>query len=131
MTRNAQGQVTLHMPVGAGPGEDSKFVFGTMFLTRLSGSLAAPLWAVDIFDEQISHAERIMSCLLADSRDGFPIPCYPNAIQRAHDASKLTDIDAEIINRAIMESIHDLVGQEHRTVIDRINLAGNLTGRRY
>ena len=131
MTRDEKGRISIHMPVGAGPGEDSKFVFGSMYLARLSDSLAMPLWAVDIFDEQLQHAERIMSCLLADSRDGFPIPCYPNAIQRAHDAAKLTDLDAEIINRAIMEAIHELVGPEHRTIIDRINLSGDLTGRRY
>jgi len=131
MTRDAQGQITFQMPAGSGPSEDSKFVFGTMFLTRLSDSLARQLWAVDIFDDQVSHTERIMACLLADARDGFPIPCYPNAIQRAHDAAKLTDLDAEMINRAIMDSIRELVGAEHQTVIDRINLTGDLTGRRY
>lgn len=131
MMRDAQGRITFSMPAGGGIKEDSKFVFGTMFLARLSDSLAQPLWAVDIFDDQVSQADRIMACLWADARDGFPIPCYPNAIQRAHDAAMLTDLDVEIINRGIMEAIRDLVGPQNATIIDRINLAGDLTGRRY
>jgi len=131
MSRDTTGRLTFHMPNGGSASEDSKFVFGSMFLARLSASVAAPLWAVDIFDDQLQAADRVMACLLGDARDGFPIPCYPNAIQRAHDAAKLTDLDVEILNAMTMNSIRNLVGTKHDTVIDRIQLSGDLTGRRY
>lgn len=132
MTRNLQtGQVTFHLPQGASANEDSKFVFGSLFFARFSSQKHMPTWAIDIFDDQINQADRIMAHLLADSTDGFPIPCYPNAIQRAHDAAKLTDIDAMILDDVIMEGIRDMLGPEHNTTLDRIKLSGDLTGRRY
>ncbi|MBS0606788.1 MAG: hypothetical protein JSR57_07555 [Verrucomicrobia bacterium] len=109
--------------------EDSKFVFGTMHFVRLAPEHSMPIWVVDIFDDQISHADRIIGHLYGDSVDSFPVPSYPMALQRAHEAAKLTDFDSEIINRAIMQSIRSLVGNNN--IVDRLELAGDLAARRY
>lgn len=120
------GRLILNKP---NDGEDSRFVFGSMFMARLSPDSAMPIWAIDIFDDQIDEADRIIGRLYADSLDGFPIPCYPQSIQRAHDASKITDFDSDILNRAVMNGIRSLVKQDD--IVDRLKLAGDLTGRRY
>ena len=64
-------------------GEDSKFVFGSLFLTRFGQAVPDALWAIDIFDDQSHEADRIMGHLFGDSADGFPVPCYPLSLQRA------------------------------------------------
>lgn len=131
MQRRSDGVLALSFPSGLGPREDSKYVFGSMFMARLSEANNMPIWAVDIFDDQIGQADRIIGHLFADSIDGFPIPAYPNAIQRAHDAAKLTDLDAYILNEAIMKGIRNIVGDDNEIILDRIKLAGDVTGRRY
>lgn len=116
-------------PDAEGGTEDSKFVFGTMFLTRLAPELALPTWAVDVFDDQAHEADRILGHLYMDSMNGFPVPSYPQSIQRAHEAAKLTDFDAMALNEIIMTGIRRMVGNE--TIIDRLQLAGDMASRRY
>ncbi len=132
MTRDPQtNQPVFHLPRGANANEDSKFVFGSLFFARFGPQTHMPTWAIDIFDEQVSQSDKIMAHLMADATDGFPIPCYPNAIQRAHDAAKLTDIDAMLVDDAIMSGIRSMLGPQNEPKLDRIKLSGDLTGRRY
>lgn len=109
--------------------EDSKFVFGSMFLARFAPELAMPTWAIDIFDDQVGDVDRIIGHLFMDAINGFPVPCYPLSLQRAHDAAKLTNFDTAILDKAIMDGIRRLVKDE--TIIDRLQLSGDLAGRRY
>lgn len=116
-------------PDAEGKGEDSKFVFGTMFLVRLAEEAAMPTWAVDIFDDQAYEADKIIGHLLMDATNGFPVPAYPQSIQRAHESAKLTDFDAVSLNQIIMDGIRHMVGND--VIIDRLELAGDLASRRY
>jgi hypothetical protein len=125
-SRDASGKLAVNLP---DDGEDSKFVFGSMHVCRLGDELVMPSWAIDIFDDQVGDADRIMGRLYADALEGFPIPCYPQSIQRAHEAAKLTDFDADILNRAVMDGIRTLVRKDD--IIDRFKLQGDITGRRY
>lgn len=109
--------------------EDSKYVFGSLFLTRFGHVIPDALWAIDIFDDQSHEADRITGHLFGDSADGFPVPCYPLSLQRAHEVAKLTDLDASVIQQAVMQGIRSVVGSED--VVDRLTLAGDAAGRRY
>jgi hypothetical protein len=129
----ATGRLALN---GPRPGieaatEDSKFVFGTMLLVRFGANKADPIWAVDVFDDQIQDADTIIGHLAADAKDGFPVPFYPASLQRAHEEAKLTDLDADLLNAAVLEAIRAIVGSGNATVIDRLEIGGDITGRRY
>lgn len=125
----ATGRLALNFP-GGGAKEDSKYVFGSMFLVRFGPDTHIPMWAVDLFDDQIGQAERVIGHLYADSTDSFPVPCYPYSLQRAHEAAKLTDLDVDILNDAVLTGIRRILGADD-VIVDRITLAGDVTGRRY
>jgi hypothetical protein len=126
----ATGRLT---PLGVQPGdavrEDSQFVFGSMHFARFAPETSMPTWAIDIFDDQLADTERIMGYLHQDSMDGFPVPSYPQSIQRAHEAAKLTDFDAMTLHQIIMNNIRGLVNDDDS--IDRLLLAGDMASRRY
>jgi hypothetical protein len=139
LVRNAEGlcanvdSAGKLTPLGVQPsdpvGEDSKFVFGSMHFARFAPETSMPTWAIDIFDDQLPDTEKIMGYLHQDSMDGFPVPSYPQSIQRAHEAAKLTDFDAMALHQIIMNNIRGLVNDDDS--IDRLLLAGDMASRRY
>ena len=70
-----------------------------------------------------------MGHLFGDSSNGFPVPCYPLSLQRAHEAAKLTDLDVMVMQSAVMNGIRNVVESEE--IVDRLELAGNVAARRY
>lgn len=111
--------------------EDSKFVFGSLYLARFGRDEAAPIWAVDLFDDQVREHAMIMGYLFNDACDGFPVPLYPGSLQRAHEAAKLTDFDAIVLNESVMNSVRELVDKTRPGVVERLTLMGDLAARRY
>ena len=79
--------------------------------------------------DSTARPDRVMGHLFGDSSDGFPVPCYPLSLQRAHEAAKLTDLDVMVLHDAVMRGIRSVVGAEH--IIDRLELAGDVAARRY
>lgn len=71
--------------------EVNKFVGGKMFFVKFGAHPRDPVWPVDIFEPQVPQAQTILGLMLADAVVGFPVPCYPLCLQRAHENAALVD----------------------------------------
>lgn len=112
-------------------GEANKFVAGKMFFVKFGSRPRDPIWAVDVFEPQAGEASAILGYLLADATDGFPVPFYPQCLQRAHENAALVDFDTEILQQGIFNSIRETLG-DNAPVLDVFRLAdGDPSGRRY
>jgi len=92
-------------------GEVNKFVGGKMFFVKFGVGKRDPIWPVDIFLPQSGDAQTIIGCMLADAINGFPVPFYPQCLQKAHENAALVDFDFDILQDEIFSSI--------RTVLDK------------
>jgi hypothetical protein len=101
--------------------EINKFVGGKMFFVKFGNSPRDPIWPVDIFLPQISEAQAILGYLLADAIDGFPVPLYPQSLQKAHENAALVDFDFDILQDQIFEGIRKSLGDE-ASVLDVFRL---------
>ncbi|NUQ51387.1 MAG: hypothetical protein HUU19_01665 [Phycisphaerales bacterium] len=112
-------------------GEANKFVAGHMFFVKFGSRPHDPVWPIDVFDPQVGDAGTILSYLLADANEGFPVPFYPMCLQKAHEHAALVDFDMVILQDAIYSAIRDTLG-EHRAVLDEFSLADeDPAARRY
>jgi hypothetical protein len=91
-------------------GSDEGFVAGRMFAAKFGSGPYDPVWLVDIFESQASDANKIMSFLLNDAVGGFPVPCYPASLQRAHDAAALMHFDMDIIENMVTSHLRNHLG---------------------
>jgi hypothetical protein len=116
---------------GAEDGSMRLFNLGRMYFAKFGGSPYDPVWAVDILDSQAADAPTILGYLLADALDGFPMPFFPQCLQRAHDNAALVDFDQAILQREIVTSLRAALGVE-QTVIDEQQLqVTDIAERRY
>jgi hypothetical protein len=102
-------------------GEGSKFVGGKMFFAKFGSGQHDPIWAVDLFLTQAQEAALVFGYLLADAVDGFPVPFYPQCLQRAHEHASLVDFDMEILEDQICAALRGQLG-EKRWLIDELAL---------
>jgi hypothetical protein len=112
-------------------GEAPKFVIGDMYVVRFGGQSGDPVWAVDIFSPQSSQAPEIFGYLLADAIDGFPVPCYPRCLQRAHEHAEVVDLDLDILQDEIFLAIRKMLPPGKQDVMDAVRLNPDPSGRRY
>lgn len=112
-------------------GEAPKFVAGSMFFVRFGQRDGDPIWPVDILSTQAPRADEIFGYLLADARDGFPIPYYPRCLQRAHEFAQVADFDWIILQDQIFDAVRDLLPKEKRSLMDAHRLKPDMTGARY
>jgi hypothetical protein len=104
---------------GGAAGES--FVAGTMFLVKFGSSRHDPIWAIDLLTSQTEEAPLTFGFLLADSVDGFPVPLYPQCLQRAHEHAALVDFDMDILQDQVCEALRGRLG-EQRWLIDELAL---------
>jgi len=97
-------------------GEINRFVAGKMFLVKFGAHRRDPVWPVDIFLPQIGEAQVILGSMLADAVNGFPVPCYPRCLQKAHENAALVDFDLDILQDFIYEGIRDSLGGDAATL---------------
>lgn len=102
-------------------GEANKFVGGKMFLVKFGSSPRDPVWPVDIFLPQSNDAQAILGCMLADAQNGFPVPCYPLCLQKAHENAAIVDFDLDILQDCIYEGIRETLGNRAE-VLDAFRL---------
>jgi hypothetical protein len=102
-------------------GETNKFVGGKMFLVKFGSNRRDPVWPVDIFTEQKSDAQIILGSMLGDAINGFPVPCYPRCLQKAHENAALVDFDFDILQDYIYEGVRGSLG-EHSSTLDVFQL---------
>jgi len=96
--------------------ERNKFVLGKMFFAKFGASPRDPIWPIDIFSSQASHADRIFGHLLADAIEGFPVPFYPRCLQKAHERAALVDFDMDMLQDAIFHGLRKALGSEGGTL---------------
>ncbi|SRR6266550_5996093 len=112
-------------------GEANKFVAGKMFFAKFGDSPYDPIWAVDLLESQTHDATAVFGYLLTDALEGFPVPFFPQSLQRAHEHAALVDFDMEILEDETMTALRDLLGKQ-KTVIDELCLqVGDVAHRRY
>lgn len=93
-------------------GEANKFVGGKMFLVKFGSSRRDPVWPIDIFTPQKESAPIILGSMLADAINGFPVPCYPRCLQRAHENAALVDFDFDILQDHIYDGVRLALGEQ-------------------
>jgi hypothetical protein len=108
-----------------------KFVAGKMFLVKFGSGPYDPIWAIDLLLSQRESAPVVFGYLLEDSKDGFPIPLYPQCLQRAHENAALVDFDLQILEDQICQSLRLHLG-EKKWVVDELALqAADPSNARY
>lgn len=101
--------------------EVNKFVGGKMFFVKFGTRSNDPIWPVDLFLPQRSEAQSILGSMLADAINGFPVPCYPMCLQRAHENAALVDFDFDILQDQVFEGIRNTLDGE-TPVLDEFRL---------
>lgn len=98
-----------------------KFVAGKMFLVKFGSGPYDPIWAIDLLLDQRESAPTAFGYLLEDSKDGFPIPLYPQCLQRAHESAALVDFDIQLLEDQICQSLRRRLGDK-KWVVDELAL---------
>jgi len=101
--------------------EGNKFVGGKMFFVKFGSSPRDPIWPIDIYEPQIAEAQQILGFMLADAINGFPVPLYPQCLQKAHSNAALVDFDFDIIQDQVFDGIRKALGDE-ASIIDVFRL---------
>lgn len=91
-------------------GEINKFVGGKMFLVKFGSQRRDPVWPVDIFVPQVGESQAILGSMLADAINGFPVPYYPQCLQKAHENAALVDFDFDVLQDVIYEGVRSSLG---------------------
>lgn len=92
--------------------EGRKFAGGAMFFVKFGSGRRDPIWPIDIYLPQKQEVPHILGCMLADALNGFPIPLYPNCLQKAHANAALIDFDFDILQNHIFDGIRQLLAEE-------------------
>lgn len=103
-------QVYIWNEYATGGAESESFVMGKMHLVKFGPSAYSPVWAIDILDSQLDQAQIILGYLLEDAKDGFPIPHYPQCLQRAHERAALVDFDFDILQDQVSRAVRKHLG---------------------
>jgi hypothetical protein len=108
-----------------------RFAAGKMFLVKFGSGTHDPIWAVDLLLSQKGEAQTILGYLLEDAKDGFPVPLYPQCLQRAHENAALVDFDMELLEDQICEVLRGSLGDK-KWIIDELALQeSDPAARRY
>lgn len=99
-----------------GSGEVNKFVGGKMFFVKFGSSPRDPIWPIDIYLPQRHDAQTVFGYMLADALNGFPVPLYPQCLQKAHENAALVDFDFDILQDQIFDGIRNILGHEAPTL---------------
>ena len=112
-------------------GEVNKFVGGKMFFVKFGKGSRDPIWPIDIFTPQVPDAHQIFGYMVADAIHGFPVPLYPQCLQKAHTNAALVDFDFDILQDQIFDGIRQILAEES-PVLDVFRLQeSDLSQRRY
>lgn len=117
------------------PNEDGNYLYqsmGKLYLVKFGDRPFNPVWPVDIAEWDAHDAPRIIGQLLNDSQPGFPIPDFPQSVQKAHDFAKVNGIEISVLQDILFNGItQNLSPQEKERILRMRYLGQNLTNRRY
>lgn len=112
-------------------GEANKFVGGKMYFVKFGSRPHDPIWPVDIFIPQQKDASAIIGYMLADAISGFPVPFYPQCLQRAHENAALVDFDMTILQDEVIKSVRGIL-ETHAHKLDELAMQpGDPSSARY
>ena len=97
------------------------FAGGKMFFVKFGKGPRDPIWPVDIFLPQAGEAAHIFGYMVADANNGFPVPYYPQCLQKAHEHATLVDFDFDIFQDHIFAGIRHILAHE-APVLDTFRL---------
>jgi len=112
-------------------GEVPKFVAGAMYLVKFGVNPRDPIWAMDIFDPQTPDDAVVFGHLLADALDGFPIPCYPRCLQKAHEHAALVDFDMDILEEEVFRAVRAVLPSHNADALDILRFNPDPSNQRY
>lgn len=112
-------------------GEAAKYVMGSLFLVRFGERTHDPIWAVDLLEIQKDLAPQIFGYLLADAREGFPMPFYPRCLQKAHEFAQIVDFDLDILQDTVLDAARGLIEEDEQGTFDALRLSPDVANRRY
>lgn len=124
-------QVYKWSEYATGGAERESYVMGEMHLVKFGPSAYSPVWAIDILKSQVDQAYMILGYLLADAKDGFPVPHYPQCLQRAHERAALVDFDLDILQDQVSSAVTKHLGARG-SIVDELALqVSDPSGLRY
>jgi hypothetical protein len=89
-----------------------KLAGGKMFFVKFGSGARDPIWPVDIFLPQAHEAQTILGYLLGDATNGFPVPLYPQSLQKAHANASLVELDFDILQNHVFDGIRQVLAAE-------------------
>ena len=112
-------------------GEANKFVAGKMFFVKFGGRIRDPIWPVDLLESQLGDAQVVFGSLLTDAIEGFPVPFYPQCLQRAHENAALVDFDMDILQQGIVTAIRESLGDNAPVLDELVLIDADPAAKRY
>ena len=113
-------------PESGSPG----FVSGEMYFVRFGDRSGDRIWTADLLPGQSGQADVIFGYLLANAREGFPVPFYPLCLQQAHEYAHIADLDEDILQDEVVNAIRGMLnGGEQKIMDDVLMHNGNAGGR--
>jgi len=108
-------------------------VGGRLYLAKFGPRPGDPIWPIDVLLGQESEVEKIMAYLWSDAIEGFPVPYYPQCLQKAHEHAAIAGLDNEILQHEIIRSLLDNLSsaEEIRDFEEYILIPSDVAGSRY
>ena len=117
------------------PNENGDYLYqsmGKLFLVKFGDRPFDPVWPVDLAEWDVNEASRIIGQLLNDAQPGFPIPDFPQSVQKAHGFATVSGIEVSVLQDILFDGItRKLTPQEQERILRMKHLGQNLTNRRY
>ena len=117
------------------PNEDGNYRYqsmGKLYLVKFGDQPFSPVWPVDLAEWDAQDASRIIGQLLNDAQPGFPIPDFPQSIQKAHDFASVSGIEVDVLQDILFNGItQKLSSIEQEKLLRMRHLSQNLINRRY
>lgn len=112
-------------------GEEPRFVAGILYLAKFGPGRFDPIWPVDVWIANSRDEEEVFGYLLADAQVGFPRPYYPLCLQKAHEQARLSGLDMEILQDAVLKAIRDTLPDGKKEQVDAFCFAVGGRERRF
>lgn len=117
------------------PNEEGNYLYqsmGRLYLVKFGDRPFDPVWPVDLAEWDRQEAPRIIGQLLNDAQPGFPIPDFPQSVQKAHNFAAISGIEVSVLQDILFNGItQNLTPQESERILRMRHLSQNLTNRRY
>jgi hypothetical protein len=107
------------------------FSAGQMYFVKFGSRPSDPVWVADIWESQVDADQQIFGYLLNDAEDGFPVPLFPQCLQRAHKFASLVDMDLEIFDAEFGKHLREALGKKSDIVDEMEFQNADPAGQRY